>query len=133
MIMKHYENYYQDCYVIWEEKVLKIGNDNIERVWDLSEDIPVVCSLKNKRTQKEWLAAPDNYGMLDDSRMKYAFYKEGITEGSRQELSINSDTDDDCGIARKALRVVVGLSYEAYLVEWIHIVYPQSMVLRSYI
>lgn len=131
--MKQYEDYYQDCYVILEANVLKIGNDSIERVWDLSEELPIVCSLKNKRTRKEWLAAPDNYGMLDDPRMKYAFYKEGITEGSRQELSVSSDTDDDCGIARKALRVVVSMKFDAYSLEWIHMVYPQSPVLRSYI
>lgn len=131
--MKYYENHYQDCYVKLEGNELRIGNESVERAWDMGEGIPIVCSLKNKRTGKEWLAAPDNYGMLDDTRMRYAFYKEGITEGSRQEFSVSADTDDDCGISRKALQIVVSMEYDAYLVKWIHMVYPQSPVLRSYI
>lgn len=131
--MKHYENSYQDCYVKQEGNVLRIGNDSIERAWDMGKDIPVVLSLKNKRTQKEWISASENYGMLDNPRQKYAFYKEAITESGRLKLQVTADVDDDCGISRKALRVVVGLEYVSYKVEWIHMVYPQSPVMRSYL
>lgn len=130
--MTYYENHYQDCYVKFDENILKIGNDSMERSWHMQEAIPVVCSLKNKRTNKEWLAAPHNFGMLDDPRMN-AFYKEGITEGSRQQLSVDAEAYDDCGIAGKALKITVRLEYDAYLLDWIHIIYPGTSVMRSYI
>lgn len=129
--MTNYEKQYEDCYVTLTEGKLSIGNRTLERVWDMGRDIPTVESLRNKNTGKQWISISDNQDWLEYPEEKYAFYKKGITDGARRSLRVHAETDDDCGIGRKALRAVVSLEYDRFLVEWIHLIYPGTPVLRS--
>lgn len=133
--MTNYENHYKDCYIKLENHILIIGNSLIERTWDVQEDIPTVCSLTHKKTKKQWLCVTDNQDWLENPQKKYAFYKKGITDmitaGERKELLVRANTDDDCGIAQKHMRISVTLEYQRFYVEWIHFIYPETPVLRS--
>jgi hypothetical protein len=131
--MIKFDRTFQDCYVKLEGNELKIGNDSIERVWNVQGDIPIVQSLKNKQTNKEWLAVSENYDWLSFPDQKYAFYNSSFTSGTMKNFFVEANTDDDCGIGRKHLRIEVNLEYEKYLIKWVHIVYPQTPILRSFI
>lgn len=129
--MTDYKSSFQDCYVMLEGNGLIIGNNALERIWDLGGDIPEIKSLKNKRTGKEWLSVGENYDWLSSPEHKYAFYHSCFTAGGLKGLSIESDRDDDCGIGRIHMRITVNLEYADYLIRWIHMVYPGTALLRS--
>ena len=47
---------YEDCYVSLKENILTVGNNRMERSWDMKGGIPLSLSLKNKNTNKEWFS-----------------------------------------------------------------------------
>lgn len=126
-----YANYFEDCYVKLENGILAVGNSLIERCWNVEGDIPLVQSLENKKTGRQWMCLTDNLDWLENPAEKYAFYKKGITEGGKKDMTISSEPDDDFGIGRKHLKVTVGLEYDRFLVEWMHMVYPGTALHRS--
>ncbi|MFC4778182.1 alpha-galactosidase [Paenibacillus sp. GCM10023252] len=128
-----YINNYGDCYVSLEGHELRIGNEVVERVWNISRGIPVVMSLLNKSTNKEWFTTEDTHDWLTNQPKKYAFYHSSFINEDMLSLNVESAAGDDCGIARKHLRVEVKLEYKDSIVNWIHIVYPGLPILRTYI
>ncbi|WP_240479680.1 alpha-galactosidase [Paenibacillus wynnii] len=124
---------FEDCYVVLEGQYLKIGNQSLERVWNITEGIPTVVSLKNKVTNKEWLTTEDTHDWLSNVNQKYAFFNSSFINGDKLSLSVEADTDDDCGVAKKHLKVQVSIEYSECIIKWIHIVYPGSPILRSFI
>lgn len=131
--MIKYNSSFQDCYVLYEGNELKIGNDLVERVWNVQGDIPTVLSLVNKQTKKEWFAIGGNYDWLSYPDKQYAFFNSTFTTETKQNIFVEADTDDDCGVGRKHLRVIVSIEYDSYLVKWVHMVYPQTPILRSFL
>lgn len=131
--MHTYNNQFEDCYVSLEENNLKIGNSSVERTWNIGGDIPTVVSLKNKLSNKEWLTTEETYDWLSYTNSKYAFYNSSFISGEKLHLEVEANTDDDCGIARKHFRVQVKIEYKDCIIKWIHIIYPVSLLLRSFI
>lgn len=131
--MMGYNQTYKDCYVTLEENSLRIGNESIERAWDVSEGIPTVVSLKNKKTNKEWFTTEDTHDWLTNANKKHAFYHSSFVGEEKLGLTVEAKTDDDFGIAREHLRIVVRLEYKDCVVSWTHLVYPESPLLRSFV
>lgn len=129
--MSTYQNSFEDCYVLLEGNELRIGNRSLQREWNIAGDIPIVVSLKNKMTNKEWFTTDETYDWLAGLNQKYAFFNGTFMSGEKLGLTVEADTDDDCGIARKHLRVKVSIEYQACFIQWIHIIYPGSPMLRS--
>lgn len=129
----HYEHTFQDCYVRFDNAILTIGNQALERTWDLSGTLPTTRTLINKSSGKQWLC--DGYcgEWVTWPKPNQAFFLQGVTTGGMQVVAVNSETDDDCGIAAPHLRVTVSLTFAGFAVEWIHIVYPQLSTLRSFL
>lgn len=117
----------------WEGDELKIGNQRLERVWSLAGNIPTIISLANKVTGKEWLTTEETYDWLPGFKEKYAFFHSAFVGTEKLDLTVEADTDDDCGIARKHLRVQVNIAYKDCYVKWIHLIYPETALLRSFI
>jgi hypothetical protein len=132
-VMNTFHYSYEDCYVLLEDHLLKIGNESLERVWDVSEGIPAVVSLRNKKTNKEWFTTEDTFDWLTNTNKKYAFFHSAFVSEKTSSLTIEAASDDDCGIAREHLRVEVRIEYVKCIVKWIHIVYPVSSILRSFV
>ena len=63
---------YEDCYVFFDESKFVIGNDLIERSWNMKDEFPQSLSLKNKKNGKEWL---DNKGQIKDDEITPIFLK----------------------------------------------------------
>ncbi|WP_028611593.1 alpha-galactosidase [Paenibacillus harenae] len=131
--MLDYHYTFEDCYVLLEGHTLKIGNKTFERTWSVKEDIPTVISLLNKVTNKEWFTVEDTHDWLTNVNQKYAFYHSSFIYGERSSLTVEAKLDDDCGIAKEHLRVEVCLAYKDCAVRWIHIVYPASPLIRSFV
>ncbi|MFK7852144.1 MAG: alpha-galactosidase [Akkermansiaceae bacterium] len=49
---------HKDCYAVWNEKELTIGNSLIERKWTFKHGLLTAVSLKDKVTATEWLRQP---------------------------------------------------------------------------
>ncbi|ASN22309.1 hypothetical protein CGK93_02310 [Arthrobacter sp. YN] len=124
---------FMDCYAALDGNTLRIGNNALERSWDLGRGIPTVVSLKNKATNKEWFAAEETSDWLRTVDRKYAYYNSALFSGDRLGITVRTARDDDHGVAREHLKVEVELAFEASVVRWTHIVYPGVPVLRSFI
>ncbi len=131
--MNNYEYHFENCYVSLDGNDLKIGNDSLERVWNVAGHVPTVVSLTNKVTGQEWITAEETYDWLSFANSKVAFYHSSFTSGERLSLMVEAETADDCGIARRHLRVKVSLEYKDCTVHWIHVIYPASPILRSFL
>ncbi len=128
-----FQKRYQDCYVIYQDDTLTIGNDSIERSWILSGKLPQVSTLINKKTGKQWLAAEPRGQWEAWHVEKNAFFKQGITTGEMKLLGITAQLDNDLGVAQEHLQVTVWLSFGQRKVNWIHIIYPGVAAARSFL
>ncbi|MFR1867213.1 alpha-galactosidase [Eisenbergiella massiliensis] len=122
---------FQDCYAVLENGSLRIGNAVVERSWRMEGEIPAVCSLKNKKTGKEWLDCGKDADWLCARKEKDAFFHEDFLSGKPRSLRMEAGSDDDCGIGREHLKAAVVLEYADCQLRWIHRIYPQTAVLRS--
>ena len=122
---------FQDCYAILDGSNLRIGNNAVERSWDMTGKIPAVRSLKNKKTGREWLEEKREADWLSWQERKNAFAHGDFTSGIPERIGMEGCEDDDCGIGRPHLKAEVTLDYGAYQLCWIHRVYPETAVLRS--
>ena len=50
---------YEDCYVSFDGSNLTIGNNRIERSWEMKGEVPRSLSFRNKRMEKEWFSDPN--------------------------------------------------------------------------
>lgn len=121
---------YEDCYVFFDESKFVIGNDLIERSWNMKDEFPQSLSLKNKKNGKEWL---DNKGQIKDDEITPSFLKASMTLGRKVGTSINIKIDDDFGFAVKHLIAEVEIEYDKARLKWYHIIYPHMPILRTYI
>ncbi|WP_231891356.1 alpha-galactosidase [Paenibacillus swuensis] len=64
---------------------------------------------------------------------KYAFFHSSFINGDKLSLTVDANPDDDYGIAKKYLRVQVSLEYKDCTINWIHMIYPELPILRSFI
>ena len=127
-----FEGHFQDCYVRLTGATLTVGNDLLERAWDMSQELPLAGTLTDKATGKAWLTEePSQWEAWPDKR--YTFYKAGITEGTMRVTDVRCEEDDDYGIAQKHLLVTVRMAFDAFDVEWIHILYPGLPVHRTFL
>lgn len=122
---------FQDCYAVLENGSLRIGNAVVERSWRMEGELPAVCSLKNKKTGKEWLDCGKDADWLCARKEKDAFFHEAFLSGKPRSLRMEAGSDDDCGIGREHLKAAVVLEYADCQLRWIHRIYPQTAVLRS--
>ncbi|AEI40302.1 alpha-galactosidase [Paenibacillus mucilaginosus] len=131
--MNTYENRFEDCYVLLDGSELKIGNHSLERVWDISNGIPTVVSLKNKAANKEWFTTDETHDWLAAANRKYAFFHSSFIREDKVSLTVEAAPDDDFGVAKKHLRVQVSIGYKNCTVQWTHLIYPVSPIIRSFI
>lgn len=128
-----FQKQYLDCYVQYENKILTIGNSCMERTWSLEGRRPQVLTLRNKKTGKQWLAAQPRGQWEAWHTEKDAFFKQGITVGDMQVLGIDARQDNDLGITEEHLRVTVHLTFGDRKVNWVHLIYPELPVMRSFL
>lgn len=124
---------YEDCYVLFDENSLIIGNDFIERSWSMKGEIPQGVSMKNKRTNKEWFADKRPNGWISIGETAPTFMKLPMVMGKKINCFVETDIDDDFGFAVKYLTVKVIIEYEQVVLKWHHIIYPHMPVLRTYL
>lgn len=129
--MEKTEYFFQDCYAVLEMGSFRIGNDLVERSWRMDGNIPAVCSLRNKKTAKEWLDCGKDADWLEDRKERNAFFHEDFLSGKPRSIRMEAGRDDDCKIGQEHLRAVVILEYESCEVQWIHRVYPKLAALSS--
>jgi len=96
------EESFHDCYCRWNEQRLLVGNDLIERAYDLSGGLVRPVGLSDKARGREWLA-PDAERAL--------FRLPGMGEEPFDDLSIGVTTDDNIGLSAEFLRVTLTLTY----------------------
>lgn len=128
-----FQKQFRDCYANFRDGILTIGNDRIERSWILSGKLPQVSTLVNKKTEKQWLAAEPRGQWETWPDGKAAFFKQGVTTGEMELLSITARLDNDLGVAQESLQVTVHLSFGERKVNWIHIIYPGVAAARSFL
>lgn len=121
---------FQDCYAILDGDTLKTGNNALERSWDMTGEIPVVSSLRNKRTGKEWLRKEREADWLSWQTEKSAFFHTDFTSEKPRRIRLEGHEDDDCGIGRRHLKADVVLDYGRYQLCWTHRIYPGMGLLR---
>jgi len=121
---------YEDCYVFFDESKLVIGNDFIERSWDMTGEIPQSISLKNKKSGKEWIDNKNRIRAVDNMP---SFLKLAMVLGKKVDSSIELKVDDDLGYAAKHLIAEVKIEYDQLRLKWYHIIYPHMPILRTYI
>lgn len=121
---------YEDCYVFFDESKFVIGNDLIERSWNMKGEIPQSISLKNKKNGKEWL---DNKDWMIVDENTPSFLKAPMVLGKKVGSSIKVKIDDDFGFALKHLIAEVEIEYDQVRLRWYHIIYPHMPILRTYI
>ena len=78
---------FQDCYVHLDESTLTIGNDRMERTWDMTGPRPAVRSMVDKETGRKWLTEKQESQWEEWPEDTYAFYRAGITEGKMKITS----------------------------------------------
>ena len=100
---------FEDCYCRWDQRELVIGNDGIERAYDLSGGVIRATGLLDKALGRQWLAA-------DPGRV--LFRLPGMEEGGAFEgLEIDCGTDDNHGLSKEFLWVSLGMSFPHCTVE----------------
>lgn len=129
--MKRTTYFFQDCYALLDGELLIIGNEKIERSWRMTQEAPVLLSLKNKKTGKEWTDSRMRKDWLWGQEKKYAFAHADFISGAPIGIDMECGEDDDCGIGRRHLKVSVLLDYGTYRICWTHRVYPGTGLLRS--
>lgn len=127
-----YQNRFHDCYVSFEDNILKIGNERIERTWLLTGKLPQVSTLKNKKTGKQWLAEETRGQLEVCPERKAGFFRQGITVGEMKLLDITAKCDNDLGIAEEFLQIELHLSFGERRVDWVHRIYPQTAAMKSF-
>ncbi len=128
-----YINTFQDVYARLSGHQLTIGNDRIQRSWDMSGCLPDTGTLLDKRTGRQWLA-PGLAGQFEAlPKGQFAFFRQNITTGGMTVLGMDAKRDDDCGVAVPHLEVTVHLAFGAGKVDWVHIVYPSLPIHRSFL
>ena len=118
---------YEDCYVSLKENILTVGNNRMERSWDMKGGIPLSLSLKNKNTNKEWFSDknPNRWMSVDSAVFD-------ITKSSKMiHCSVETHVDDDLGFAVRHFIVDVVFDYDQAKVKWRHILYPDLPILRT--
>ena len=128
-----FEKRFQDCCVRLNETELTIGNAVMERSWDMTGSRPVVRSMKDLGTGREWLTTDQQSQWEEWPKAAYAFYRAGITEGSMQIAGIRAETEDDLGFAVKHLRVTVSLAFDGFRVDWTHLIWPQMAAMKTFL
>ncbi len=96
-----HEETFQDCYCRWDERTLVIGNDLIERTYDLSDGLVRPTGLTDKALRQQWLP-----GGAD----RVLFRLPGMGEGPYLDIAVRADTDDRLGLSAEFLRVRLTLS-----------------------
>ena len=126
-----FEKRFADCYARFDGQTLVIGNDCLERAWEMTYARPVVRSLTDKRTGRAWFSADHQSQWEVWPEQRCAFYHKGITEGNMRVLDVEAASDDDLGFAREHLRVAVRLAFDGFEITWLHLIYPGLPVLRQ--
>ena len=124
---------FQDCYVHLDESTLTIGNDRMERTWDMTGPRPAVRTMVDKETGRKWLTEKQESQWEEWPEDTYAFYRAGITEGKMKIIGAEAHPDNDLGIAEDALRITVSLTFDGFQVDWLHVIYPRLPVMRSFL
>ena len=124
---------FQDCYVHLDESTLTIGNDRMERTWDMTGPRPAVRTMVDKETGRKWLTEKQESQWEEWPEDTYAFYRAGITEGKMIVTGAEAHPDNDLGIAEDALRITVSLTFDGFQVDWLHVIYPRLPVMRSFL
>ncbi|CAG7599570.1 hypothetical protein PAESOLCIP111_00321 [Paenibacillus solanacearum] len=112
---------YQDCYYSYDGNRLTIGNDVIERCWELDGGVPYTKSLCDKHTGEEWISPDANVPMF---RLPVQL------AGEQLEVFVTSRLDDDAGIAKEHLLVSLVLAYPSYRITLDTRVYPGAALMR---
>lgn len=135
--MKTNEQYrsHEDCYYRLENSVLSIGNYCFERSWSLAEGFPVVVSLYNARSKREWLSIPD---VSQDEFWpafphRKAFAKTELIPSDRPSYDISSSVHNDLGRAKECFQIEVRFTTATIELTWVHLLYPGEAIHRSYI
>ncbi|MFO7957733.1 MAG: hypothetical protein R6X33_11625 [Candidatus Brocadiia bacterium] len=110
-----HEETLEDCYCRWDEQTLVVGNDLIERAYDLSEGLIRPTALTDKVRGREWLP-PDCDRVL--------FRLPGMEEEPFDDLSVRVDTDDNGGLSAEFLRVALTLTYPSCTVTTTLSIHP---------
>lgn len=126
-----YNKQFMDCYVDFDGQTLKVGNDRVERKWNLTGGTPAVVSLRNKRTGKEWLVEECDIAALFEKNK--AFGKAGVSSGELKFSKVNAEVFDDLGVAQECLQAEIELKSAHALIRWVHQIYPGQPILRSHL
>ncbi|OGO80599.1 MAG: hypothetical protein A2Y21_03105 [Clostridiales bacterium GWC2_40_7] len=127
-----YDSTFMDCYINMKEGILTIGNSCVERVWNLNSSVPIVMSLKNKLTLKEWIVDSDR-AIWPIQEKGEAFRNTAILPEDKREYEIAVCVDDDLGISERFMKVEVLISCPAMKLKWVHVIYPGLPILRNYL
>ena len=128
---------YEDCYVSFDGSNLTIGNNRIERSWEMKGEVPRSLSFRNKRMEKEWFSDPNPAGWLSVGKSASAgetIPNSGKASGTAEEpmdCTITTHTDDDFGFAVPHFVIDVELEYHSWKAIWRHIIYPGLPILRN--
>jgi len=115
---------YKDCYYKFEDNKLTIANSAIERVYGMTQNLPVSASIKNLITGQEWCA---------DNIAGAVFQHPAHDFGQRLSIKVSHHVDDDFGFGAEALVVEVFLEFECVDITWTHKIYPNTPVIRTFI
>ncbi len=106
----------EDCYVQSDEGTLCIGNDAIERTYDLTRPVPRSASLLDKASGREWIPP-------DADRPLFRLPGMGEEEQSGS-IDFASGTDDRGGLSGQFLWVSLTLGFSHCVVETTFRIHP---------
>jgi hypothetical protein len=116
---------FNGCYAKYDQHNLVIGNERIERRWDLSEGVPFAVSLVNKIDGVEWLHTDVRGGR------RVCGLPLWHAGASVQSVQVQFGTDDDRGIAAPHLLAKVILSWGIHEMKLELLVYPGEAWIRQ--
>ncbi|MFC6226418.1 alpha-galactosidase [Paenibacillus allorhizosphaerae] len=112
---------YKDCYYSIAESRLTIGNDGIERSWELAGGILYTKSILHKRSSDEWIRPDANLPMF---RLPIEL------SGEQPQVEVTSRLDDDAGIGKEHMIVSLVLTYVSHKIRMDTRIYPGTAIMR---
>lgn len=116
---------YKGCYARYDRQTLVIGNEQIERRWDMSRGMPVSVSLLNKADGIEWLDEDEQ------RRQRICGLPLWPAHDAVYTVHIEMREDDDLGIGVRHLMTTVHLAWEATQMKLELLIYPGTAWIRQ--
>ena len=113
---------FNGCFASLEGNMLCVGNEGIERRWDLSQGAPVVISVLDKFAGREWCG---------ETPYREALRLPHLPLAEPPEVELIASEDDVHGACEPHLKACVSLTYPNAKINWLHRIWPGLPIVMS--